>query len=122
MTDYLRALLHRSDIGRSRSSITNPLQWALVILIGGIAAASEVHASAWIVSAMVIVFLVVVGLFLYAYIFFMHTNPDALRSEQFTLAKLAIEKQLIGDSVRGLIEQVITEPASQDEHKEEQGA
>ena len=36
------------------------------------------------------------------YIYFAITNPDCLRSETFTLNKLALEKGLIGDDTFGL--------------------
>jgi hypothetical protein len=43
-------------------------------------------------------------LFLAAYIFFMTRDPDALRSERYSIQKMAIEKGLIGDDLHGLLE------------------
>ncbi len=43
-------------------------------------------------------------MYLAAYIFFMIRSPDALRSEKFTLSKLAIEHSAKGDNLSGLIE------------------
>jgi hypothetical protein len=43
-------------------------------------------------------------LFLAAYIFFMIRDPEALRSERYSIQKMAIEKGLIGDDLHGLIE------------------
>jgi hypothetical protein len=39
-----------------------------------------------------------------SYIYFAFRHPDALRSEKFTLSKIALEKNLIGDSRVGLLE------------------
>lgn len=43
-------------------------------------------------------FVVFIGL----YIYFSLTNTDALRSERFSIQKMAIERNLLGDSVSGL--------------------
>lgn len=47
----------------------------------------------------------VTAIYLGAYIYFMFKNPDALRSETFTLRKMAIEKSLHGDDLTGLTSQ-----------------
>jgi hypothetical protein len=39
--------------------------------------------------------------FLVAYFILLFVDRDALRSERFTLSKLAIEKSVTGDSLRG---------------------
>ncbi len=39
------------------------------------------------------------------YVYFAVNNPDCLRSETFTLSKLAMEKGQIGDTTSGLINQ-----------------
>ena len=45
-----------------------------------------------------------VVIFLGSYIYFAMKQPDALRSEKFTLSKMAMEKNLIGDNRAGLVE------------------
>jgi hypothetical protein len=45
-----------------------------------------------------------VCIFLAFYMYFAVKNPDALRSEKYTLSKMAIEKNLIGDDKVGLQE------------------
>jgi hypothetical protein len=54
-----------------------------------------------------------VVLYLFAYIFFMFRDPDALRSERYSIQKMAIEKGLIGDDLHGLLEpdEEVTRPA-----------
>jgi hypothetical protein len=41
-------------------------------------------------------------LFLVSYIYFGIKNPDYLRSEQYSLSKMAIERGLLGDNLTGL--------------------
>jgi hypothetical protein len=47
---------------------------------------------------------VVLVVFLAAYVFLLIKNPDALRSEEFSLSKMALEKGLIGDTTSGFVD------------------
>jgi hypothetical protein len=105
MLDQLKSWLDLAQIGQSRSSITNPLQWTMVILIGGMVLCAILRLPDWIIIVLLVCLALVVALFLYAYLHFMHTKPDVLRSEQFHLQKLAIEHGLVGDSIHGLIDE-----------------
>jgi hypothetical protein len=49
--------------------------------------------------------LLVLG-FLGAYAYFALNNPDALRTERYTLTKLAIEQHLRGDDLAGITEAI----------------
>jgi hypothetical protein len=98
----LNYLLQQANIGQSRSSVLNPLQWMLVILVFGIGVCLLCHAPLWLVILFAIMLALVLILFLIAYVYFARVNPDSLRSEQFSLSKLAIEKGLVGDSLSGL--------------------
>jgi hypothetical protein len=98
----LGVLLQQANIGQSRSSVLNPLQWLLVILVAGIVLCVWLHSPSWLVTLFAVMVVLVLLLFLGSYIYFMRKNPDALRSEQFSLSKLAIERGLVGDSLSGL--------------------
>jgi len=56
----------------------------------------------WVTVTIGISFATVLAVFLGAYVYLLLKQPDALRSEQFTLSKLAIEKGMVGDSVAGM--------------------
>jgi hypothetical protein len=105
MTDYLKALFQRADIGQSRSAITNPLQWAMVILITGILLLWRAGAPAWVIQLTVLFLCLFMLLFIASYIYFSVKNPDALRSEHFALSKIAIEHGLVGDNLHGLMDE-----------------
>jgi phosphoglycerol transferase MdoB-like AlkP superfamily enzyme len=100
----LQSLLHVAQIGRSRSSVINPLQGTLCIVIFAFLVLAVTHAENWLLvffaSVTAAVFLLLLG----AYIYFMIRDPAALRSERYSLAKTAIEKQRLGDSLSGLRE------------------
>lgn len=102
MLDNFKALFNLAEVGQSRSSITNPLQWTMVILLIGMVLAAAFKMPWWVLVSFLIAFLVVLALFIYAYVFCMHTNPDVLRSENYHLSKMAIEHGLLGDSLHGL--------------------
>jgi hypothetical protein len=95
------SLLKLAQIGQSRSSVINPLQWTLVILLFGILALVGFRAPEWVLICFVGVFVVTFFLLGYAYVFFMYRNPAALRSEKYSLAQQFIERKLIGDSQSG---------------------
>jgi hypothetical protein len=68
--------------GQSRSSVLNPLQWTLSILLVGVLAAAVEHVERWIVIVLVFCFASVLGLLLVAYVYFMRNEPHHLRSER----------------------------------------
>jgi hypothetical protein len=104
MFEQIKSWLDLAQIGQSRSSITNPLQWTMVILVAATLACAIAHMPAWVTIFFLACFGLVFSLFLYAYLHFMHTKPDVLRSEQFHLQKMVIERGYVGDSIHGLTE------------------
>jgi hypothetical protein len=104
MLEQLKSWFDLAQIGQSRSSITNPLQWVMVILLVAILSCAFARLPIWVIIFLLVCFGLVFSLFLYAYLHFMHTKPDVLRSEQFHLQKMAIEHGYIGDSIHGLTE------------------
>jgi hypothetical protein len=98
------AFLERAFAQRLRSTALQPLQWVLAPLIAATIAGPLVGAPVWLE----IFFAGFTGLgvifFGGCYVFFMRKNPDALRSERYTLSKMQIERGLLGDSAIGLID------------------
>ncbi len=70
--------------------------------MSGIVGATYYGAPIWLLVTLSVFLGFCVVLFLGSYTFFAIKNPDALRSERFTLSKMAIEKNLIGDNDVGL--------------------
>jgi len=60
------------------------------------------HAPYWIELPFLIVTLVVVIVYIGAYVFCLFKDREALRSETYSIQKLAIEKGYVGDSTAGL--------------------
>ena len=97
-----KELLARSDSSGSRSTILKPITWFISILIVGFTTLVEIKASQWIVALFFLLIIVTVGVFFYAYIYCLHKDRDALRSEKFTIQKMAIEKGFVGDDISGI--------------------
>jgi hypothetical protein len=96
----------------------------MLLLIVGLLGSVSVHAQHWVQAFFAVMAGVTFITFIGAYVYFAAKNPDALRSEGFTIQKLAIEHRLVGDKGAGVFpddeEPSISLPADQSkqiEHK-----
>jgi hypothetical protein len=85
-------LSRQSNIGQSRSSILNPLQWMTVILVGGLATFVFAHAPAGLTILLAVLLSLTFVLFSVAFIYFMIREPGTLRSEMYALLKGAMDR------------------------------
>jgi hypothetical protein len=73
------------------------------LLVAGLIGSLSVHSVEWVqvflAGLLSVDFLAFIG----AYGYFALTNPESLRTEKFTLQKIAIEHGLVGDSTTGLL-------------------
>lgn len=100
----LKHFLERSSTKGERSSALNSLQWGLGLILTGIPAAIWVSAPNWILILLSTLLGILFFTYIGSYIFLLFRDRDALRSENFTLSKMAIERGLVGDNITGLIE------------------
>ncbi len=103
-SEIIRAFLSHASSTSSRSTALQPLSWLTGILISGLVIAPKWKAPNWVLILIAIMLGLTVALFLASYGYYALKKPDALRSERFTLSKMAIEKNLIGDNTTGLTE------------------
>jgi hypothetical protein len=73
-----------------------------LVLAGAVGSFAE-HAPAWFTIILAVVLLSAVAAYLGAYLYLLKVDRDALRSERFTLSKMAIEKSVTGDDVAGFL-------------------
>jgi len=100
----MRSLMSRADARGARSTALHALQWALALLLAAIPPLVYVKAPEWLLILLIGAVALVLLVFLASYVYLLLHNPDALRSEQFSLSKMALEKGLIGDDLSGLAE------------------
>jgi hypothetical protein len=79
----VKGFLRAADIGRSRSSILNQIQWTMAILIAGIVALQFARAASWLTVLFAALLSLHSVLFLIAFMYFMLKRPHSLRSESF---------------------------------------
>jgi hypothetical protein len=96
-------LRHAAEQG-SRSTVLRPLGWLLAICASAVVASIEVKSPQWVVLMFAIMTSLTVILYLSAYVYCLFEDRDALRSETYSIQKLAIEKGYIGDSFTGMLD------------------
>ena len=104
-TNFIKALFSQSDASGSRSTILKPLMWLIGILLGVLLTLVFTSAEPWLHIIVVCLIIAAIGLYFYVYCYCLRHNPDALRSESFTIRKMQIEKGLYGDSNVGYLEE-----------------
>jgi hypothetical protein len=102
--ELIRSLFQQASAQGSRSTALNPLGWAFATVLSALIGAKVADAPQSIITLLSVFASLILAVFLFAYIYFMFKQPDALRSEKFTLSKMAIEKSVIGDSLKGFKE------------------
>jgi hypothetical protein len=103
---FIRALLQQASAEGSRSTALKPLGW----LVGMLCASSIALFSfsnpipLWVGITFVALTVLAVAGYLIAYFFLMIKDRDALRSERYSIQKLAIEKGIVGDNISGVLQ------------------
>jgi hypothetical protein len=125
--ELFRSLLQQATAQGSRANALNPLAWAFGLSLSALLVAARISgAPQWL---LVLLGVAVAGTgiaFLVAYFILLFVDRDALRSERFTLSKLAIENGVTGDSLRGFTaldigdQNILPAPAETSEHGERQ--
>lgn len=98
----IKELLHKSDASGSRSTILKPITWFISSLIVGITILLKFNSPEWLIIFLTITMGLSILVFLFAYIYCLFTDKDAIRSEKYSIQKMAIEKGLYGDNNIGV--------------------
>ena len=99
----LHAILQQISSEGKRSTAMQPLIWLLGILLFGTLSSFYLALPAWVGKVLMGLLVLIILVFVGVYIYFMLTNSDALRSEKYSLNKLAIEKSVVGDDLTGIL-------------------
>lgn len=86
----------------TRSSVLAPMYLPLLIVAVVAAGASQLHAPPEVITVLVAAVGLLALAIVVGFLVCVFRNPDALRSEHFSLRKLAVERQLVGDDRSGL--------------------
>jgi len=103
--EQLFARLAESVVSGSRSTALKPLLGLDALLavttVASCAPVSGVPRAIQI--GLFVITTVCIAVTIGAYFYFMFRNPDYLRSERFSLQKMAIERGIVGDNLQGII-------------------
>lgn len=102
--ELIRSLFQQASAQGSKSTALNPLGWAFATVLSALIGAHVASATESVTTLLSIFASLILAVFLFAYIYFMLKKPDYLRSEKFTLSKMAIERSVVGDSLKGFVE------------------
>jgi hypothetical protein len=107
MADLLRAILEQATTSGSRSTALRDLRWFAGTILSALVVALKFQAPGWILVCIMLLIGITSLIYLSAYVFFAIRSPDALRSEKFTLSKLAIERSVTGDNLAGFVDPAV---------------
>jgi hypothetical protein len=102
--EIFQAFMSQASSSATRSTSLQPLAWLSGILTSGLVVAGSSNVPNWALVILAIFLGLTVLLYLVSYVYYIFKDPDALRSEKYTLSKMALEKNLIGDDQSGLVE------------------
>ncbi len=88
----------------SRSDVLKSLWWLFWPLLTATITSFSFSTPLWFSIFLTICLGLVMGLYLFAYSFCLLKNPDGLRSERYSLEKMAIEHSVVGDDLSGIID------------------
>ncbi len=83
-------LREQMNTALSRSDILRPLTWLVALFLFGTIGLLTAHAEEWMLLGMGSLLGLTVLLYLSAYVYCLINNPDALRSERYSIQKMAI--------------------------------
>lgn len=103
MSDALWANLHQALATGSRSTALKPLGWLIAIVLPSAVLSARLGSPAWLSATLGALSVATIVLYCVAYVYLLAKDRDALRSERYSIQKLAIEKGFVGDSVTGYL-------------------
>jgi hypothetical protein len=102
--NLITSFLQQATAQGSRSTVLRPVGWMLSICIAATLGAVYVKASFWIVVLFAVFSSLAASLYVIAYVYCLFgKKEDLLRSETYSIQRLAIEKGFRGDSLTGII-------------------
>lgn len=105
--------LHQALVSGSKSTALNPLVWLIGLTLVGSISAQILGSPSWFADILRFLCIASIIYYMVFYFYFAKTDKDALRSEKYSIQKLAIQKGFIGDDQTGYIAIDIVDNESQ---------
>lgn len=97
----IRAFLEQAMAKGTRATVLKPIAWMMVISVSATLSSYYLSAPPWLGVLFAVFTCLTMALYLIAYTYCLFTDKDALRSETYSIQKLAIEKGFFGDDIVG---------------------
>jgi hypothetical protein len=97
----IRAFLEQATAKGTRATVLKPLSWMMAILISATLSAFWLKTPYWLGVTFAMFTGLTMLLYLFTYIYCLFKDKDALRSETYSIQKLAMEKGFFGDDIIG---------------------
>ena len=101
--NMIKALLEQASTKGTKSTVLKPLGWMMLITVGSTLSSFFYKTPEWISYIFFGFTVFTMSLYLIAYIYCLIKDRDSLRSETYSIQKLAIEKGFIGDNLSGIL-------------------
>lgn len=99
----IKMFLEQATAKGSRSTVLKPLYVMMAVCIAGIFTSFHFSFPVWSSYFFAFFAFVTMSVYVAAYIFCLIKHPDALRSETYSIQKLAIQKGFVGDDITGVV-------------------
>ncbi|CNF16523.1 Uncharacterised protein [Yersinia rohdei] len=104
----ITALMGQANLSGEKSTVVHTILWLVGIIVLALIFLVYKNAPVWLVITFVIFITFILVFYGFVYWHCLTSDPDLLRSEKHVIQKMAIQRQVIGDSDTGVIEKVIT--------------
>lgn len=102
--NIIQGFLQQATATGSKSTVLKPLGWAIAICISAMLSAAFFKLASWMIIFFAILTGLLIILYFFSYIYCLCKDRDALRSESYSIQKMAIEKGMVGDDTSGVFE------------------
>ncbi|WP_286816930.1 hypothetical protein [Marinobacter sp. UBA3607] len=103
-SNLIRAFLQQASASGSKSTVLKPLGWMMLICVSATLSSAHFSLPVALTYLFAAFSCITMALYLVAYLYCLFKDRDALRSETYSIQKMAIEKGFVGDDVSGELE------------------
>jgi len=100
----VQEFLQQAILKGNKSTVLKPLRWLIGLSFSATLILAVSDSATWLLIVFMSLSVISVILFIFAYVFCLLKSPENLRSEKYTIQKMAIERGIIGDDIVGQIE------------------
>ncbi|MEQ4624759.1 hypothetical protein [Providencia manganoxydans] len=98
---WMSSLFGQANHAGEKSTVIHPLLWLIGIFMSALVIGAYFTTSQFIVIGIFVLLCIMLCFFIAVYGYCLIKNPDYLRSEKWSIQKMAIENRIVGDDITG---------------------